>query len=532
MKFKPFIPILCSMSLAFACSRTISDTSEQAQPAEAEAETETESSVYGLPPAQDAYLCSNGEFIHIERGDAGLLMPTNAERGFGFAKPAGTKLPAGSTDFSVLSETLHAEQLQITQFRGIATATTEPYVRVDNANTAWLPGKSLAAKVRSLDPDTGFSEITLEAPLAPGFYVLHDETLFRAHVADEVTAFYPFIVTSDEKTEWQITAEACFGEIHKTYGDTPGSPLDAAKPSDFQKSCISDLRLLWKSGDAGRDIEKQLVYLGRLSHPKSNDTHQKMLGLMDETQNDLSADLWKIEQADQMYRLANLYTTIKPDIQEAVLAHYGLPIKGALKNLTWLPFSAIAQPDDTNALADLFDKILSAEDYTKQLVRLLGAIHYDRVHRSALAHAPLGAWFRKFDSLTPAAFKTAAAELHTKSRMDELTIGPFRFQNVPEDAHSAWKAAVTAKLPDLRKCIAKGDAPHGALLLVSQPLNGTGFGREITGSMREIGNEDNKLSSLSQSATTCILKVFGSLPSEPALDQSQHLKVAITIPRQ
>lgn len=532
MSFKPFFPILCTVLLAFACSRTISDHPEQAQPAETEAEAAVESSVHGLPPAPDAYLCSNGEFVHIERGDTGLLMPTNAERGFGFAKPAGTKLPAGSSEFSVLSEALHAEQLQITQFRGIATATTEPYARVDNTNTAWLPGKSLSAKVRSLDPEAGFSEITLDAPLDPGFYVLHDETLFRAHVADEVTAFYPFIVTSDEKADWQIAAEACFGDIHKTYGDAPGSPLEAAKLSDSQKSCISALRLLWKSGDAGRDIEKQLVYLSRLSNPKSNDTHQKILAFMDETQNDLSADLWKIEQADQMYRLASLYTNLRTDIQEAVLAHYGMPIKGALKNLTWLPFSASAQPDDASALSDLFDKILSAEDYTKQLIRLLGAIHYDRVHRSALAHAHLGAWFRKFDSLTPAAFKTAAAEIRTKSRMDELTIGPFRFKNVPEDAHSAWKAAVTAKLPDLRKCIAKGDAPHGALLLVSQPLNGTGFGREITGSLREIGNEDNKISSLSQSATTCILKVFGSLPSEPALDQSQHLKVAITIPRQ
>lgn len=530
MKFKWLIPIVSSAVIVYACTRSVSDRPEDAQPGEAAQETDAVVSEHGMPESPGAYLYRDGAFVRIEDGASGMLMPTNAERGFGFAKPAGTRLEAGGTEFSVVSGALHAEQLQITRFEGVATATAEAYVRVDNTNTAWIPAHSVKAALRVIDADSGFSEISLESPIEPGFYVLHDETLFRAHVADEVTGFYPFIVTEEDKTEWQRKAETCFNEAHKLYGDMAGSPLDAPKGNaDAQKGCISALRLYWKSGDAGRDIEKQLVYMGRVTNPKSGDTHQKMLGFMDATQNDLAADLWKIEQADQMYRLASLSAGDKPAVQEGVLAYYGLPVKGALKNLAWVPFVEIAFGDGDTVLAGLFEKILNSEDYTKPLVRILGGLHYDYVHRSVLGHAHLNSWFKKFDNVTPTAFKTAASELKVRVHAEDVAIGPYRFQNVPEEEHSAWKAAVSSKLPDIRRCISKGDAPHGALLLVSQPLNGTGFGREITGTLREVGNEDNKISSISQGASSCILKVFGSLPSEPALDSSQRLQVAIAI---
>ena len=530
MKFKWLIPILSSAVIVFACTRSVNDRPEDAQQGETVEEAEIAASEHGMPDSPGVYLYRDGAFVQIDSGASELLMPTNAERGFGFSKPTGMKFAAGGTEFSVVSGALHAEQLQITRFKGVATATAEPYTRVDNTNTAWIPAHSVAAKLRTIDTTAGFSEISLDAPLEPGFYVLHDETLFRAHLAAEVTEFYPFIVTEDDKTDWQRKAETCFNEIHRSYGDMAGSPLDAPKGNvDALKDCISALRLYWKSGDSGRDIEKQLVYLGRVTNPKSSDTHQKMLNLMDDTQNDLAADLWKIEQTDQMYRLASLSASDKSSAQEGVLAYYSLPMKGAIKNLVWVPFIAVAHSEGESAISGLFEKILDSEDYTKPLVRLLGGLHYDYVHRSVLGHAHLNSWFKKFDNVTPTAFKTAASELKLREHPEDIVIGPYRFLNVPEDAHSAWKAAVSAKLPEIRRCVAKGEAPHGALLLVSQPLNGAGFGREITGTLREVGNEDNKISSISQSTSSCILKVFGSLPIEPALDSSQHMKVAIAI---
>ncbi|MBR4986498.1 MAG: hypothetical protein IKY83_12250 [Proteobacteria bacterium] len=528
MNAKRLIPFVAGAVLVFACTRAVPEGTEQAQTAETAEMHEAVASTHGMPPSPGVYVYSDA-FVPIEAGDRALLMPTNADRGFGFSKPAGTRFASGMTEFSILGDMLHASQLQVTRFQGVATAAAEPFARVDNTNTAWIPLKSMPAKLREIDADGAFSELSLDAPLEPGFYVLHDETLFRAQVAEDVTGFYPFIITENDKAAWQSDAETCFGELHKAHGDVMGSPLEASKANpETLKRCVSALRLFWKSGDAGRDIEKQLVYLGRLANPRSNDTHQKMLGMMSESQNDLASDLWKIEQSDHMYRLASLYASERNTALEGVLAYYGQPVKGALRNLVWLPFSVLAHGEDP-AIASLFAKIVAQEDYTKLLVVLLGAIHYDRVHRSVLSHVHLNSWFKKFDAVSPAAFKTAAAALKFSERVEDVIIGPFQFQNVPEAEHSAWRAAVSARTEDIRKCITRGDAPHGALLIVDQPLNGTGFGREITGSIREVGNEDHKLASISQSSATCILRVFGKLPSEPALDSSRHLKVAIAI---
>lgn len=376
--------LICCSFIALGCSpSTDKQTSDTSAPAIQE---ETAPSSPYIPPPQEGVFVKlesethAPEFLALSEGHSDLLMPTNAERGFGFKVPVGTHLTSDNQKFAIRSGKLNLNMLQMTAFKGIAVPITPWSAAVSDENVAWLPTKVIPTNVKVITEEYGLAEITTEMPLPPGFYVIHDDSMIRAEQAENVSAFYPFVVTEkkDDINVWVTQADTCFAEIFGTFGiDICRNP-----PREYNKTqimqCAMQQRIAFKSYDmalterpqsraeilAAEKAEKEAAkatktkkgkkkskklpakplapiqlkpaeeylvraaYLERLAYPDNLDNHQTILNMINNPKCQTANDLWIIEQHDHLLRLIKLYEmesendVIPQDLIQAILDYY------------------------------------------------------------------------------------------------------------------------------------------------------------------------------------------------------------------
>ena len=547
--------IACLTVFLTACSQMGKKDQKAAENQEVQNLEQTEKgSQFGMPSQNGVFMVKNGSLNEIAAGDAAHLMPTNAERGFGFEQPLGIMEMSGISDFSILSSSLDVSQLQITAFTGIAVSTDHWFDAVSNTNVAWISDHAPQMHLRVIDEKSGFAEIHLDSPLEPGFYVLHDDSFLRARQSDDVSAYYPFVVTdSDNVSVWQSDADKCFGQLFDKYTDV--LTIGDANELDIKqlKKCVNAQRIAWKyiQNDEARANEqrKRTVYLSRLLDSSDMTTHQAMMREMDSEGDEISLSLWKIEQYDLMQKLSRLYELstsggdLPPLLLNSVLESYepalsekkAADIEGldsgssneSLSALLWLPFVYLSDDDPTREA--YFEAVINSEPIESSQIEIAGAIQYQRLFTFVQKNKKLASWLKQIDATIPAAFRTRASTLSFRKEFAKVIIGPFNFQGVVPVEYSSWKATFRTMEKSVRACIPADYHGQNMTLILEQPLNGATPGRDLRGVLRDPVASQRKVPVISPEMVNCMLNVFAKIPSEPALDTTQKAIVAVTV---
>ena len=637
--------IICA-AFMMGCTPSTDKNKQQTAPSQPlQEETSHLGRSYIPPPEHGAFIkvtTEDGrpEFLQLTAGQQNRLMPTNAERGFGFNLPFGTHITSNHQHFAVRSDELHLNMLQITAFQGVAVGTKPWAAPITDENTAWLPLEAMPAQVKIIAKDDGLAEIILEKPLPPGFYILHDESLIRAEQPEDVRAFYPFVITDNpgDPTHWVAEADACFQEIFNQFGTQICRNRPSKRTQYAIKPCAMKQRLAAKahgvklldlplvkavtpkaektpdSRDAnlqtadieGRNAQNKelkskaskdkvktqvsqkrppvpgieeyqarIAYLERLSDPDNPANYKIVMELAQTAQCKTAQELWKIAQHDQMLRLIKLHKMIEvndliaeesikavidyymPDIQapsvsrpqeniqDSALDASGTKIPGSdadeppkptsQRNAQFLPFEALAwvpfvtlEADDP-ALYTFYEAILFSDDWSLNLVELLGAIHYRKLMDETQKSKSLSEWFKQMDVDVPEIFRIRAKTMSFRSQPAELTFGPYLFTAIAPNLTAPWRATFQTQYNAVRACFAQVKHQQPGVFILEQPLDGSILTQKVTGVLRDPIDTLRPWPALDPVAADCILKSFGSLPAMPALNPKQHIKMAISI---
>lgn len=474
----------------------------------------------------------NENFIEIEPGKVSSLMPTNAKRGFGFGMPIGSILNEDVNIITIYNPNINASQLQITLFKGVAVNADNWFSDVDDSNTAWIPAEHVKSKVQIINKLDGFAQLKLQNPLPPGFYVLHDNSLMKSRNADEVSFYYPFIVTnSNKKDPWIDDADTCFKDIFKKYQDHVKLDDNKQHVLNDVKKCAAKQRVAWKNhshDDSDNEYKLRLIYLSRLIDAFSDDVHRAILDNMDENGTDTTQLLWKIEQYDQMQRL-NLLAQNKGDesILHAVIQYYHIDSREtSLKTLLWLPFLWLENNDPQ--LDIYFNDIRLDNNWEHTLVELLGAVQYKQLFSEARKHKSLAPWFKKIDAEIGKVFKQKSVSLSFRHEKAKTVIGPIAFTGVPDADISTWRATLKSFDKDVRKC-ADVKFNGSYTLILEQPLTGDIYGKASRGVMHDPVASIRKGVVPPPDVIDCILDVYTRIPASAAIDVNQKASIAISV---
>jgi hypothetical protein len=159
----------------------------------------------------------------IPEGDGSALQVTNAERGFGFERPAGPVLFEAKPLFVLWASPTQGSTLRLTRFESEVILPEFWWEDVSRGYFAFLAHSNVRMLV---EPDPALPYVfRLQPvnPLSPGSYVLHDGDLLRARQRDEVGAFFPFRIerTHQDTDPWAAfgAAQGCLREIEQAFLD-------------------------------------------------------------------------------------------------------------------------------------------------------------------------------------------------------------------------------------------------------------------------------------------------------------------------
>ncbi len=493
---------------------------------------------------------NNGTFTAITPGNSNILMPTNANRGFGFSKPDGSHITGDVHAFAIRTDELNLNELQITQIAGTSVSNIPPFEAVDDTNVAWLPASSIPNKLDIIQKENDFAELHLDKPLAPGFYIIHDDSMFRAGKAEDVNAFYPFIVSdSSQENIWMTNAQTCFDDIFLQFSDIPSIALPEKQQIQNINECIKAQRLAWKTSlkdeENSRKNYLHILYLNRLANPNHRETQINILEAMNLNGQDLEVSLWKMAQHDHLLRLemlekqATLSKPLPEDVVQTVIDFYQpAPKRHAILNtihretapssatpqietLAWVPFIKLETND--SELGFLFDDMIAGTPWQSTLLTLLGAIQYKTILSYVQKGNLSASWVKSWDDDINTSMKNDTISLRSKET--NFALGPFRYENVPEMERSPWSATFKNQANAAKACLKKAGTA-GGFVYVTQPLNGHVLGKSLPGTLKDPA-EKNHHSSMSPQAIQCVINVFAKLPTVPALEVDQNARFGI-----
>ena len=536
--FRTIITICLAMMLAACSSGKRDQDAEKKGGDSAEVVVQDEvKPTHDLPPGEGAFVRNGNKFMPIESGERAFLLPTNAERGFGFGFPAGTVVPKNTREFTIQSSQMHPDMLQITRYQGVAAQTDSWLDDVSHANVAWLADEHVPARIEVLQRSSGTVDIHLEDDLEPGFYVIHDDMMMRGRRHEDVSVYYPFVVNNGKTDLWSHQAESCFKALLDEYGVL--MPLSAPEDIKAVMRCAQIQRISWK---AARDDEAKirtsklrLIWLSRLAFPDNPEIATMLRLQMSENGEDLAHDLWQIAQSDNLQMLNQLYNEAlekKPFtpfyLHQIVADNMGSSDVSSISALMWMVFST-AKAADNPQIQALFRKMVEDDDYQSDLIALIGGIYWRKMMDLASSQRGSSSFVQKLKTNVNERFVSFASSIQGNKTRDTVYLGPLIFEGVPDEEISAWKATLMDKKRDVEKCITSNSMQDSATLILTQPLNGSIIGSEKPGTLRDPIDSQRSRPVISAESVSCILKIFSALPFNPSLDDDQSIRMAITI---
>lgn len=493
----------------------------------------------------------NGVFVgdvdhEIPAGNLERLMPTNAERGFGFGAPSGTQISQEAMNLTIFHTPLKTRQLQITFYRGIAVNAEAWGSDVNDSNVAWLPEHSVKFRARYDEDNPEFAQIEFREPLTLGFYVLHDDSLMRAEHKEDVTAYYPFVVTDkSQKPPWNADADACF----KAFYDVMGSDLPLKTPQKIDRTsvvgCALKQRLAWKADSANDETCEKMrlraIYLARLFDADNLDTQLLLRKYAKPLGKNLSDELWRIEQLDQIQRLDRIHAKltahepIEPELLSSLHAYYQPQIvesdderlKEPLMTLSWIPFVTLAATE--NRLQTLLDKTIHQTPWELELIEILGAMVFREILDIAQKNKTYVPWLKQVETRAPSSFRELATSLSFRRTPLTPVFGPYLFENVPEDEISAWRATLMVQAEEARDCFPQPYRGESAFFVLEQPLTKTSMVSQNFGVLHDPEDKHRSRPAIDPAIVQCVLKSFANVPSLPSLEREQKAFIAISV---
>ncbi len=225
--------------------------------------------VYLPTQTPGVYAYTRHQLYPIHPGRMEQLYETNAKRGFAFRQPFGKSiiwdldvnedhesekvylpkqgdkpvaaLPKVSERehddhvFYVIRSPLELATLQLTHFRGRAVLSRPWSQEIKPGYCAWIADETVPLDLKMLSSNTAV--LKPRRKLAAGFYIIHDRQLFMGKKVEEVTAYYPLIITDKSRENpWIQQAQACIDALL----DIPDCQL--AEPSKLSPNQLADIR--------------------------------------------------------------------------------------------------------------------------------------------------------------------------------------------------------------------------------------------------------------------------------------------------
>lgn len=491
-------------------------------------------------PSQGVYWLNQEKPEPLTTGSSTNLLPTNAERGFGFSIPVGPRLSGPLESWIANTSTLKIDQIQLTQYRGVAASVPYPYTAVDDSNTAWLAEKNIPI---SSICDKNTCLFQTQTPLSPGFYILHDDSLFRAVHAKDVSAYYPFIVTHEGRDPWITQAKSCFDEISvalRNRTNSKSNKKDSSAVSDTApnalQACIDSLRLARKlSPNDDNAYALKLLYLARALMPKNDNVRRELLRQGAPEARGLACEIWQTAKIDWLDNLTQYLALLRRNPNDSKIAEleHAIVISALADADDATPFEALLSipflrlsPNEPK-LAELLEAILQNTDWKIPLAELLGAIAYHDISRYAQNDKSFAASLKSLQTRFPNTFKTHANSLDFRPEENEVAVGPIKFTGIPNGELPLWRATLQGYSSAIRTCTSTHEPSQNALFILELALNGS----PLTPSPRIVVRAPNakRLAPpvISHELVACLVSAFADIPLTPTLETTQRAYIAL-----
>lgn len=538
------IALVVFSALLLACSDPPKEVEDTAVHAETAADKPEHFDLLSRPEDLGAFLRHEGGLIELRRGQISDLFPTNAERGFGFSEARGELIVSNSTGLVVNTPRLNAHTLQLTRIEGYAVL---PPVWSDEAraeNVAWLPTKSIPVSLKVLNKDEGYAEMSMDAPLTPGFYVLHDDSFIRARMRSEVSAYYPFVVTAAKGAELPLVSalRRCFDAAFLSY-ENAVVPLPDEEDLRAIRACATRHQLLMRMASTKAEVKvqlkEQLLFLQRVSESNAPALRNLLIESMNPNSAGLALWFWEQIQGDVLLKLTALHKklaegqALDPQMIADLYYYYYGEEKGpqsSLDALLWLPFYRV---DGNNPyIGELFSKVTANRPWVLDLIELLGAIQIEKIKTHAQSNDKITNWYELFADEIPLAFREKAANLRLNPVGASAVIGPIFFSEVSKEQELVIRTALQARARELIACTRSLERRLGkrsAFFVFYLPLDTNLMGRDTASSMRDPIDQLRANPIVDPDFIACNKAVFDSIALPPALEPIQSVTFGITI---
>ena len=518
------------------------------------------------PPKPGCYEFSRDEFITIVNGDPGDVHPTNAERGFGFLRPHGVLLQSNQPQLVILSGSLELSTLRLTRFDPDALLPESWWQDTEPGRAGWLPAVKVPITVER-DPDNpNLLRLRPNAPLAPGFYVLHDGSLIRGQSKSELNAFFPFQISSltdqPAATRWLDDADQCVKEIeaalinkhaveivdglayarfdHRTFQESQRGhlrrcaerlvALKGAVTADEDRQLLNDsIHIL--QAIANPATPEELSYLRALAvskHPHAPLLYYWLeltaLHLIEEVRSGLANDTLS-DNLSHTAALVAFYDSLPNSERHSA----------ALQHLLWVPFFLDPQ---WQQLEDLSGRLSTDLDAYELLLTLLSAHRLQRLEAFAQAFpsSPLSPTVAAYLRTAPADLKRAQSTLDTsRATNTSLIIGEpfFDYASNPSSLDPKVLAElvkwVNGRKRAIHHCLEKTrrQPPPKRLVLIDIDFDNTFFGQNTKALVRGPNRPSDTPAIVAPTIASCIQDE--ALASIPTIELGGKLKLTFPV---
>ncbi|MFA5623640.1 MAG: hypothetical protein WC966_01095 [Bradymonadales bacterium] len=454
---------------------------------------------YGLPTKPGVFMHTQQGLVELQRGAPEALQISNAERGFGFMRPSGDQYSFAATDWYVWTKTLNAGSAQLTSMRGVAILPERWYDLSAEGNIAWIPSESLQTTFEKVTQgENSVIRLSIDEPLKPGFYVLHDQSFLQGVKKSDVTAYYPFVIQEKSgKNPWIDRANACFRnqfeKLQTIYEISTPLPQNTAK----LRQCAIEHQLasVLATDKQNEQLFMQRIILARLANDDSSALRTLIYQEMNASGDDLEQWLWWRAQSDVLLELSALHNNneLAAKLRENNLrcklcTFYSSDLSPQSQNiraLMWLPFFLVndATSLEPSTLDSYFAQLQRGELPIRPLILWLGAQQLKKMRDFADKNKSFAHRFQYINTKTPQAFRDAASQVKLKIDTKAPVLGPFLYSNVQnDDEKREFTQKILRNRQGIESCVSamqRRQHKNTGVFVITLPLTSQLFGREV-----------------------------------------------------
>ena len=494
------------------------------------------------PPNHGAYFLNEktGAFVRLEAGKNEDLQVTNADRGFGFVQPVGTVISDPGKIWTIWSKMMNLRNMQITRYDGKVLLQENWIDDPGMANIAWLPSFTLPANKNENEIEEAVIQVEIEKNLRPGFYILHDDSFLMGQQREDVTAYYPFIVSSESKKEqaWLNHAEGCFKKIFAQYENV----FQSGVQNNYKalRACAEKQHLamkMAKTNDVKQKLRKQLLFLSSLANPSMTEVKNMLFEQMAANGDELSLWFWKKTHSDALDKLTEVASCLKrgvdyADLLPGLYSYYLgtlMPPVLDLEAFIWIPFTYLDKNSDVVKL--LFASITEkTDDWKLLLVQILGAIEVKRLQKVAQTNPELKDWIDQLMQNNARYFSELIEDVRVLDKPLTVAIGPFEFQGLTPEEEAEVEQKSIAHEKQLISCyhgFERRIGKRATAFMLEILLDKQIMGRDLTATMKDPFEAHRRIPAVDAEFVQCARHALSDIALRPSLDPNKSVSMMV-----